>query len=169
MTLDARPSDAELLRRLEEKTGKVERGPMRSRLAPALTLATVRPRTTRGVMNRTEARVAAYLERERAAGRVVAFYFDAVSLRLADATHYRPDFLVLLPHCVGVQDVVRIVILEVKGHWEDDARAKFKIAAEQFPYFTFIACRRLKKGETPRAQLVGLDGFETESLGSRRA
>lgn len=171
MTLDACPSDAELLRRLEQKQGKTAGSIMLppSAIAPAgVKLGTARPRSTRGVMNRTEARVAAYLEREKAEGRVIAYYFDALSIRLADATHYRPDFVVLLRHFLGDDDILRVVILEAKGHWEDDARAKFKIAAQQYPHFTFIACRRLKKGETPRWSLIGLDGFEAETLAPRR-
>lgn len=30
---------------------------------------------------------------------------------------------------------------EVKGHWEDDARVKIKVAAEQHPWFRFLAVR----------------------------
>lgn len=32
---------------------------------------------------------------------------------------------------------------EVKGHWEDDARVKIKVAAELYP-FKFIAVRKQK-------------------------
>ena len=34
-------------------------------------------------------------------------------------------------------------IHEVKGHWEDDARVKIKVAAELYP-FKFIAARKVK-------------------------
>ncbi len=86
-----------------------------------------------GKMNQTEA---AYAERLRAlqhAGEILWHRFEGIKLRLADNTFYTPDFAVLAAD--GVME-----LHEVKGFWQDDARAKIKIAADQYP-FRFIAVR----------------------------
>lgn len=36
-------------------------------------------------------------------------------------------------------------IHETKGHWEDDARVKIKVAAEALPIFRFVALKRRSK------------------------
>ncbi len=86
-----------------------------------------------GKMNQTEK---AYAERLRAlqhAGEILWHRFEGIKLRLADNTFYTPDFAVLAAD--GVME-----LHEVKGFWQDDARAKIKIAADQYP-FRFIAVR----------------------------
>lgn len=88
-------------------------------------------------MNKTEAAYGERLEWKRRAGEVLWFKFEPCSLRLADHTHYRPDFLVMMAD--GTLEVH-----EVKGHWEDDARAKIKIAASLFP-FVFRAMKLEKR------------------------
>lgn len=75
------------------------------------------------------------------------WHFDSVKLRLADRTFYTPDFLVL---CADLT----LQFHEVKGHWEDDARVKVKVAAEQYPEFQFLAVQR-----TPQRQ-GGVWSFE---------
>jgi hypothetical protein len=83
-----------------------------------------------GAMNKTEAAYAAHLEAIK--GTVIAWYrFEGMKLRLADNTFYTPDFAVLLLD--GFMEMH-----EVKGFWQDDARAKIKIAADMYP-FRFIA------------------------------
>lgn len=90
-----------------------------------------------GAMNQTETRYAAHLEARRQAGEVAWFKFEGVKLRLADNTFLTPDFAVML---AGGE----IEMHEVKGHWEDDARAKTKIAADMYP-FRFIAIQAKPK------------------------
>ncbi len=90
-----------------------------------------------GVMNNLEADYALQLEARRLTGDVIAYAFDALKLRLADNTFYTPDFWVMLNNG-------EIEIHEVKGHWEDDARVKIKVAAALFP-FRFIAVTRPSK------------------------
>lgn len=90
-----------------------------------------------GEMNRLERDYAAHLHALQIAGEVYEYQFDAVKLRLADKTFYTPDFLIMLADGT-------IEIHEVKGHWEDDARVKIKVAAEMFP-FVFRAVRRPSK------------------------
>lgn len=84
-----------------------------------------------GKMNGTEANYAGHLEMRKAAGEVAWFKFEGVKLRLADNTFYSPDFAVML---AGGE----LEIHEVKGHWEDDARVKIKVAADLYP-FRFVA------------------------------
>ncbi|AJG19055.1 hypothetical protein [Cupriavidus basilensis] len=91
-----------------------------------------------GEMNKTEKAYADFLEARRVAGTVAWFKFEGVKLRLADNTFYSPDFAVMLAS--GAMEMH-----EVKGHWQDDARVKIKVAAELYP-FRFIAVRpRLKR------------------------
>lgn len=101
-----------------------------------------RGRTVRreaGRMNKLEAAYDAHLRLRHVAGEVAWWAFDRIKLRLADKTYYEPDFLVVLAD--GTTQ-----IHEVKGgHWEDDARVKIKVAAEQFPVWGFMAVTALPK------------------------
>lgn len=90
-----------------------------------------------GVMNKTEERYAAHLELLKRAGEVTWWRFGALKLRLADKTFYDTDFIVLKAD--GLLEVH-----EVKGHWEDDARVKVKVAADQYP-FRFLALQERPK------------------------
>lgn len=86
-----------------------------------------------GQMNKTEEAYASLLRDRQFAGEIAWFRFEGIKLRLADNTFYTPDFAVMLT--TGF-----IEIHECKGHWQDDARAKIKIAADQYP-FRFIAMK----------------------------
>ena len=88
-------------------------------------------------MNGTEAAYAALLKVREQAGEVQWFKFEGLKLRLADATFYTPDFAVMAADGV-------IECHEVKGHWQDDARVKIKVAASLYP-FRFIAVRKQSK------------------------
>ena len=86
-----------------------------------------------GQMNKTEEAYASTLRQRQYAGDVAWFKFEGVKLRLADNTFYSPDFAVMLAD--GSMEMH-----EVKGHWQDDARAKIKIAADMYP-FRFVAVK----------------------------
>ena len=83
-------------------------------------------------MNGLEARYAGLLEGKKLSGSIISWHFENMKLRLADNTFYTPDFMVM------VYDG-SISFHETKGFWRDDARVKIKMAAEQFPMFSFIA------------------------------
>lgn len=89
---------------------------------------------------------------------VSRYVFEAVKLRLADATFYTPDFMVLR-HDGSIE------FHEVKGSWaapnQDKSRVKLKVAAEMFPWFTFVAIVATKK---PVKSGGGWD-FVTEVIG----
>lgn len=80
-----------------------------------------------GQMNKTEAAYGAHLWLLKSRGLVVWYKFEGIKLRLADNTFYTPDFAVM------GEDMV-MELHEVKGFWQDDARAKIKIAADLFPF-----------------------------------
>lgn len=84
-----------------------------------------------GDMNKTESAYANRLNLLLRAGEIAWFKFEGIKLRLADNTFYTPDFAVMLAD--GTME-----LHEVKGFWQDDARAKIKIAADLYP-FRFIA------------------------------
>lgn len=89
-------------------------------------------------MNRTEARYAGeVLEPRKREGAIVDYRFEALSLRLALATWYRIDFLVVTPDEFQVH--------EVKGYWHDDARVKTKTAQQLFPWWRFLAVTAVPK------------------------
>lgn len=107
------------------------------------------PQHTPGKMNQTERAYAAELAALKVAGVVAWFEFEPVKLRLADRTHYTPDFMVMLADG-------SIECHEVKGFWEDDARVKIKVAARLYP-IRFVALK-------PRAKRDG-GGFAREEFG----
>ena len=80
----------------------------------------------------------AELEAMLAAKQIAGYWYEPVKLKLADKTYYSPDFLVL--HLDG-----SLECREVKGHWEDDARVKIKVAASKFWFLTFAAYKPLAK------------------------
>lgn len=100
-----------------------------------------RGRTPRrhGEMNRYESSYADLLEARRLRGEVYSWKYEPVGLRLAKACTYNPDFLVVLADGI-------VEFHEVKGHWEDDALVKIKVAAQTFPEFAFRAFHK-KSGE----------------------
>jgi hypothetical protein len=78
-------------------------------------------------MNKMESAYRDVLHGRVLVGDVLWFRYEAMKLRLADNTFYSPDFAVMLASG-------ELEVHEVKGHWEDDARVKIKVAAEQYPF-----------------------------------
>ena len=81
-------------------------------------------------MNNLERRYADHLRTLQLAGEIHSYAFERHNLKLADRTYFKPDFQVMLPDGI-------IEFHEVKGFMMDDANAKLKIAADQFPHFVF--------------------------------
>lgn len=107
-----------------------------------------RTRHVPGTMNKTEARFAEYLQFRKLAREIVAWGFEAVTLKLAKDCRFTPDFWVL-----NIDGDFELV--EVKaGKWgkvkddtgasvrtgktkpliEDDSRVKLAAAAAKFPF-----------------------------------
>lgn len=92
-----------------------------------------------GEMNQTEARyVRDVLEPERASGSIVFWAYESVKLRLGANLHLTPDFIVIRADG-GVE------FRDPKGFVEEDARAKFKMAASLYPHFRFMLARKRAK------------------------
>lgn len=88
-----------------------------------------------GTMNKTEAEYGAVLDADPT---VVWKKFEGFKLRLADNTFYTPDYAVM--RADGALECH-----EVKGHWEDDARVKIKVAASLYPFRFIAVTKRAKK------------------------
>jgi hypothetical protein len=93
----------------------------------------IAPKTAGERMNKTEQRFALTLESELAAGHCIAWWFEAMSWRLADNTHYRPDFQVQRPD--GSIELYEVKAAK-RGEYmtTPEAWVKLKVAAEQMPY-----------------------------------
>jgi hypothetical protein len=101
-----------------------------------------------GQANKTESAYGQHLELLKVAGEVLWYRFEGVKLRLADNTFYTPDYAVMLSNG-------QLELHEVKGYWQDDAKVKIKVAADQYP-FKFIAV-------TVKAKKLG-GGWEIEEF-----
>jgi len=106
----------------------------------------------RGRMNGLERSYSEYLDGEVAAGRVIKYRFESVSLVLArppaggKAVTWTPDFWV-------VRADRSIELVDTKGGLERAAqRAKIKIAADVFDEFFVIVVRKIK-GTWKREQI----------------
>ena len=106
-------------------------------------------RMARGKQNKTEtAYETEVLKPQLHIGEILWYRFEAIKLRLADNTFITIDFPVI--NAAG-----QLEFREVKGRWTDDARAKTKVAAAQYP-FRFLAIQR-----------DGRHGWRVEDLTSR--
>jgi len=105
-----------------------------------------------GEMNKTEAAYAKHLDAQILTGAVLEWWFEAVKLRLADATFLTVDFMVLPASCA-------LELHDVKGGRgivTDDAWVKMKVAAARFPFVFKVAF--------PRARRDG-GGWDVETVG----
>lgn len=89
--------------------------------------ARVLGRLKSGAMNQTERRYSEHLESRKMKGEILWFKFDCINLRLAEKTFYKPDFFVMTSDN-------ELQVHEVKGHWEDDALVKIKVASDMYPF-----------------------------------
>jgi hypothetical protein len=122
----------------EEVRRKLARGiDPASIVLPRLNAASARPALPAGEMNKTEAAYSRHLDHLQSIGVILAWRFGSLNFRLAEkACWFKPDFLVVVDGGFEIH--------EVKGHWEDDARVKIKVAADLFPWFLFVAVTRDK-------------------------
>jgi hypothetical protein len=106
-------------------------------------------RQSRGKQNKTEtAYEEEVLKPQLHLGEILWYRFEGIKLRLADKTFITIDFPV-------ITSSGQLEFREVKGRWTDDARAKTKVAAAQYP-FRFLAIQR-----------AGRHGWRVEDLTSR--
>ena len=95
-----------------------------------------------GALNKTESAYKTYLEQEKTAGRIAAYWFESFKLKVADGScWYTPDFMVLRPSG-------ELELHEVKGSpkiFQDDAKVKVKAVATNFPFRCFVVYPRPKR------------------------
>ena len=80
-----------------------------------------------------------HLARLQADGVIASYAYEPITFKLAHRCTYTPDFLVVLPSGA-------VEIHEVKGYLREDAAIKFKVAAQNNPWATFVMIK--KKGKT---------------------
>ena len=90
-----------------------------------------------GEKNNTETAYGEHLEWLKNTGKVAWYKFEGMTFRLAKDTRYTPDYMVML-------STGQLEAHEVKGHWQDDARVKIKVAADMYP-IKFIAIKKKTK------------------------
>ena len=96
-------------------------------------------------MNQTETRYGAHLQLRLLAGEVLEWRFEALKLRLARATFYTPDFvLIMADGSIQCHDVKGKTGAGYGG-WTDDARVKIKVAAAAFTWLDFVGAAWLTK------------------------
>jgi hypothetical protein len=78
------------------------------------------------------------------------YKYEGVKLKLADGAWYKPDFVVW--HNDGL-----IELEEVKGHWREAARVRWKVAIQQYPMFGFSLWTK-SKGQWARVELYHPEG-----------
>lgn len=115
-------------------------------------------------MNKAERKFRDYLETLKAQGVVKDYKAQSIKLMLARNTGYTADFFCeshKLPFDESETTApYGLYFLEVKAlwgtkmHWEDDARAKTKIAAKMYPQFRFIASAWDKSKVNWMAELI---------------
>lgn len=109
-----------------------------------------RPRHERGVMNKVETLYSELLERSRMAGDVLDWGFEKIKFKLADNTYFEIDFYYIARdmslYLVECKAAWKQKDGSYKAHWEDDARVKIKVAAQQFPFFRFLGMSRSPTG-----------------------
>lgn len=96
-------------------------------------------------MNQTEQAYSELLEQRRLAGEIAWWKFESIKLRLADGCWYSPDYCVLLPDGLVEFHEVKAAKADGKPLYEDDARVKIKVAAEQHWQFRFVGAYKLPR------------------------
>ena len=135
---------------IEQQLKKLGIDPARCKISKPIDLGEGKPKRepshTTGKMNKAESAFAWDLEWLKRNGKIIQWWFEPITLRLADpdpttkkAMRYTPDFLVWWAD--GTMEIV-----EIKGHMRDDAPVKFKVAQTKFPCFRFRMVRMAKGG-----------------------
>lgn len=94
------------------------------------TRAKSRPKQIPGQMNKTEAAYARVLKLRMLAKEILHYDYEPERLRLADNTYYVPDFRVIMADGTIEFHEVKACTSSNAFLCEDDARVKFKVAAE---------------------------------------
>jgi hypothetical protein len=94
-----------------------------------------------GEMNGIETRYSLYLEELRISGKILYWRYEAINLRVCKDAWYRPDFLVMTAD--GTLEVHEIK--GAKAVFEQAAKLRVKMAADQFPFRFVVVFPKPKK------------------------
>lgn len=89
-------------------------------------------------MNKTEKARAVELEAMKRSGLIADWWYEALTLKLADDCRYTPDFLIQ-------ERDGSLRLEETKGFWRDDAKVKTKLCVVRFP-FPLRVLKKAKQG-----------------------
>ena len=104
-----------------------------------------RKRHIKGTMNKAEK---AYSEHLKNDSSVSEFFFESITLLLADNCRYTPDFMVQrMDGTIEFHEVKAFWKSKQKAHWEDDARVKIKVSAEKYPFIFYGVAQNGTKWE----------------------
>lgn len=109
---------------------------------PPASVGTTKPKKVNGKgrqPNKTEQRFLDLCDARKRRGEIVSFAFEPITFKLAPDCRYSPDIMV-------VESPEHILFVEVKGGGpiRDDARVKFLVAREAFPFFSWEMWRFIK-------------------------
>lgn len=98
-----------------------------------------------GEMNRTEAAYRDHLEAEKRSGRILAFWFESMKVKIADGScWFTPDFMIFRPNG-------EVELHDVKGSpriWSDDSKVKMKVCATNYPFRMFVVFPKGRKKDS---------------------
>ncbi len=106
---------------------------------------------TRGERNNNEAAYERHLENEKAAGRVVAWWFEPASFRVTacdkgQPVRYSPDFMVLGSDGTVYLDDVKAQAKRGKTFDDPASLVRIKTAADAYPLFVWRLVRPIRGG-----------------------
>ena len=94
-------------------------------------------------MNKTEKAFSRLLNEAIRQGLIESWIFQGMYFRMAKNTFHHPDFSPV----IVLEPFRHIAIFEVKGHWEDDARVKWKTVAAMHPWSQWYAVQKIREKE----------------------
>lgn len=97
-------------------------------------------RHVKGQMNRTEAEYADRLEQRRLEGDILAWWFERMTLTLAERCTFTPDFTV-----IRADHTVELVDVKGGGPIDPKSVVKVKVAAQEFWPFWFVVEQKQSK------------------------
>lgn len=99
-------------------------------------------RKVAGVMNKLEARYAAFLKEQEQLGYVAWWAYEPMKFKLADRTYWTPDFIIMRPDgAIEVHDTKGTTSKAgvKKPFAEEHSKIKIKACADKFPFRFFVA------------------------------
>lgn len=116
-------------------------------------------------MNKTEARYAREILEVQLRARDILWYrYEPMKLQLGDELTYTPDFMSISAVDGEIQcHEVKAIWSTGRAGFKDDARAKIKMAAQMFPFFSFVVAAY----QSTSRKHVRVPGWHFEAIHAR--